>query len=115
MREAQLRIARRRSISPLPERVRGFDDPTAGHYDYVTLQYGAWFPVDPRSAPPPPVNVEAVHHALVIQAVVDAPHQTDHARDKIPGRTSLLDAWMEQAAIPGFDIIDTYVAEVAIN
>jgi hypothetical protein len=117
MREAQLKIARRRSVSLLPERVRGFDDPTAGHYDYVTLQYGAWFPVDPESnAPPPPSTLKlAVHHALVIQAVVDAPHQTDRARDKIPGRPSLLGAWMEQAAIPGFDFIGTYIAEVAID
>jgi hypothetical protein len=115
MRESQLKIARRRSVSLLPERVRGFDDPTAGHYDYVTLQYGAWVPVDPESNAPPLVNVEAVHHALVIQAIIKAPHQTDHARDKIPGRTSLLNAWMEQAAIPGFDVINTYIADVAID
>jgi hypothetical protein len=115
MRESQLKIARRRSVPLLPERVRGFDDSTAGHYDYVTLQYGAWVPVDPNSDAPPLVNVEAVHHALVIQAIIEAPHQTDHARDKIPGRTSLLNAWMEQAAIPGFDVISTYIAEVAID
>jgi hypothetical protein len=65
-------VTRRRSVSLLPELVRGFDDPTAGHYGYVTLQYGAWVPVDPESTAPPLVNVEAlteaVHHALVIQA-----------------------------------------------
>jgi hypothetical protein len=53
--------------------------------------------------------VEAVHQALVLQAILEAPHQTDHARDKIPGRMALLDAWLEQAAIPGFDVINTYV------
>jgi hypothetical protein len=71
--------------------------------------------VDPNSDAPPLVNVEAVHQALVLQAIIEAPHQTDHARDKIPGRKSLRNAWMEQAAIPGFDVINTYVAEVAID
>jgi hypothetical protein len=111
MRESQLKIARRRSVYLLPERVRGFDDPTAGHYD------GAWVPVEPNSNAPPLVNVGAVHHALVIQAIIEAPHQTDHARDKIPGRTSLLNAWMEQADISEFDVIGTYayIAGVAID
>jgi hypothetical protein len=50
----------------------------------------------PNLSPPPLVNIEAVHQALVIQAIIGAPYQTDHARDKIPGRTSVLGAWVAQ-------------------
>jgi hypothetical protein len=59
--------------------------------------------------------MEAVHQALLLQAILEAPHQTDHARDKIPGRRALLHAWLEQALIPGFGVINTHIEEVAID
>jgi hypothetical protein len=92
------------AISPLLGRVRGFDGPTVGNRDFATLLGGRWVPVDPESNAPPLVNFEAVHQALVLQSIIDAPHQTDHARDKIPDRTKLLMAWIAQAADKnGFD------------
>jgi hypothetical protein len=120
LRDYRVRMARRRSLPPthllcLPERVRGSDGSKEGGHDYVTLQYGAWVPIDPKSNGPLLVNVEAVHQALVLQAILEAPHQTDHARNQIPGRMALLDAWLEQATIPGFDVINTHVTGVAID
>jgi hypothetical protein len=114
------KMARRRGLPPTHPfrscnlRVRGSDWADISH-DYITLQYGAWVPVDPKSDAPPLVNVEAVHQALLLQAILEAPHQTDHARDKVPGRTALLHAWLEQALIPGFDVINTHVLEVAVD
>jgi hypothetical protein len=71
--------------------------------------------LDKESDAPPLVNMEAVHQALLLQAILEAPHQTDHARTKIPGRTALFHAWLEQALIPGSDVIDTHVREVAVD
>jgi hypothetical protein len=48
--------------------------------------------------------------------MINAPHQTDHARDKIPDRNELLTACAAQAtAMHGFDIIINCIADVAVG
>jgi hypothetical protein len=63
--------------------------------------------VDPNSDAPPLVNVEAVHQALVLQAIIEAPHQTDHETNGISGVSSGL-ASVEAVGIASFACLDRH-------
>jgi hypothetical protein len=114
------------AVAPLLDRVRGFDGPAVGNRDFATPVGGRWCTIDPESNAPDLVNFESsapdlvnfeyAHQALVLQSMIDAPHQTDHARDKIPDRTKPLMACIAQAADKnGFYITTNYIADVAVG
>jgi hypothetical protein len=89
------------AIAPLIEGVHGFDDAIAGNYDFAILVGGRWCATDPTSNAPDLTNFEYVHQSLVLQAVIDAPYQTDQAvsHDKIEGRVTPLRACASQAEV----------------
>jgi hypothetical protein len=103
------------AIAPLIERVRGFDSPLTGSHDFATPVGGRWCAIDPSSTAPDLTNFEYVRQSLALQAIIGAPHQTEHGYDQIERRTALLQEWVPQAAVKNsFDIIINYIANVAV-